>query len=438
VPDRAIHAMRSAHLTRIDAAAVSEDTFVFAYPLVLMELTRIQMTSLRAPDPLTMRAPPNRLVHARSRSTVSSSAWLDLGPAPVVLSVPETHGRYYCMSLIDMWTNGFTSLGPRTTGTGAGAYAIGLHDAGRVPNGALPITAPTRHVRLAGETCLEPGEPEAAAVAIERAYGLRSLGGPLKDDRRVPAGGEAMLGPPPVERVDRMAARTFFGLAQRLLADNPPRTEDRRVLDRARRIGLLMPGDTVWTAGDRSLVQMVEEGAARGRATVRARAAAMMEEAWGQWLIDYRGGGFGTDYLSRAAAARAPLRAELSADAVPALTRTDAGGSPLSGRHRYVLRFDPDAPPPVHGFWALSTHAAPRAGSLGPPWSTPLRDRDGLTVDVDGSLRIHIQHDRPPRLSRSNWLPAPAGAFALLLRLHWPREELLARRWTPPAVAREG
>jgi hypothetical protein len=29
--------MTSAHVTRIDAAAVSEDAFVFAYPLVLME-----------------------------------------------------------------------------------------------------------------------------------------------------------------------------------------------------------------------------------------------------------------------------------------------------------------------------------------------------------------------------------------------------------------
>jgi hypothetical protein len=33
--------MTSAHVTRIDAAAVSEDAYVFAYPLVLAELLRI-------------------------------------------------------------------------------------------------------------------------------------------------------------------------------------------------------------------------------------------------------------------------------------------------------------------------------------------------------------------------------------------------------------
>lgn len=99
--------MTSDLLSRIDAATVCEDAFVFAYPLVLMELTRIQMTSVPAPDPSTMRAPPNRLVHARGQpgagaGTLSTSAWLDVAQGPVVLSVPDTHGRYYLMSLIDM------------------------------------------------------------------------------------------------------------------------------------------------------------------------------------------------------------------------------------------------------------------------------------------------------------------------------------------------
>jgi hypothetical protein len=227
-----------------------------------------------------------------------------------------------------------------------------------------------------------------------------------------------------------MPTRTFFGLAFRLLTDNPPRTDDRRMMERARQVGLLTGGDQVWSTGDGSLRQMVEEGAARGRARVRATAAAATQEAWGEWRIDYRGGGFGTDYLSRAGAARAALGTELSSDALPALTWTDAAGQPLSGLHRYVLRFGPGAAPQVHGFWSLST----QAGS----WSRSLGDRDGLTIDCDGSLPIHIQHEPPPRPSCSNWLPAPRGEFALLLRLHWPCEELLARRWTPPAVVRVG
>ena len=130
--------MTSAHLTRLDTAAVSEDGFVFAYPLVLMELTRIQMTSVPAPDPNTVRAPANRLVHAAGRpgaDTLMSSAWLDLAKGPVVLSVPDTHGRCYVMSLIDLWTNAFALDRSATTGTGAGEYAMGL---GTSPPGACP------------------------------------------------------------------------------------------------------------------------------------------------------------------------------------------------------------------------------------------------------------------------------------------------------------
>jgi hypothetical protein len=407
-----------------DAAAVCEDAYAFAYPLVLMELTRRQMTSVPAPDPGTMRAPPNRFVHARGRpgagaGTLSSSAWLDLAQGPVVVSVADTHGRYYVLSLIDMWTTVFASIGPRTTGTGAGSYAIGLRGRGgpALPEGVIPITAPTRHVRIAGETCLDRGDAEPDLRAIRRSYALASLDAPSE-----PAAADASA--PPAELVDRLDARSFFRMVGRLLADNPPRSRDRLLVKRARSLGLLTGGEAAWMGGDAELQRTVEEATSRARATVRAQAASLMGETFGTWHIDYRRGRFGSDYLCRAAAAVAPLGTDVPEDSLPALTCNDAAGRPLTGSRRYVLRFGPDTPPPVHGFWALTV---PGAGvSLG--------DRDGLTVDGDGSLPILIQHDRPPRASRSNWLPVPPGDFTLVLRLYWPRDEVLRRHWTPPAV----
>ena len=425
--------MESAHLTRIDAAAVSEDAFVFAYPLVLMELTRIAMTSVAAPDQNTMRAPLNRLVHARGRlgaDTLMSSAWLDLAEGPVVLSVPDTHGRYYVMSMIDLWTNAFASIGARTTGTGAGAYAVGLGTApaARLPAGVMPIAAPTRYVRIAGQTCFDPGE--SGADAIERGYSLAPLSRrqTAHEATAIAAGEDDQSSP--VQRVERLDANAFFRIASRLLEDNPPRVEDRRLMERAHQVGLFSGSDDAWMGGDAELQRSVERGTGRGRAAVRRRAASVVGDAFGQWNIAYRRGDFGTDYLSRAGAACALLRPEIPADALPALTRVDAEGRPLTGRHRYVLRFGPEAAPPVHGSWVVSVHAPIE----GRPMS--LGDRDGLTLDGDGSLPIHIQHDRPARARRSNWLPVPAGEFTLVLRLYWPREEALDQRWTPPAVTR--
>jgi hypothetical protein len=432
--------MTNAHLTSIDVAAASEDAFVFAYPLVLMELMRIAMTSVPEPDENTMRAPVNRLVHTRRRhganpratpqaDTLISSAWLDLADGPIVLSVPETHGRYYVISIIDLWTNVFASIGPRTTGTGAGAYAIGLGGAhaGRLPAGVIGIDAPTPHVLIAGQTCMGRGEDDA----VEHGYGLAPLGRPATARAATAMPAHDAGGSPPAELIDRLDAEAFFGMARRLLADNPPRAEDRHVIDRARQAGLLTPCGDAWM-GDAEWQRAVEQGARRGRASVRARASSVMGGPRGQWHTEYANGDFGTDYLSRAGAACAPLRTVIPADALAALSRTDDEGRPLTGRDRYELRFAPDETPPVYGSWVLSTHAATDGHSFS------LGDRDGLTMDGDGSLPIYIHHGRPARSLRSNWLPAPAGDFTLLLRSYWPHEAALTGRWTPPAVRRVG
>ena len=62
-------------------------------------------------------------------------------------------------------------------------------------------------------------------------------------------------------------------------------------------------------------------------------------------------------------------------------------------------------------------------------------DRDPLTFNPDGSLDILIQH-RQPETKVSNWLPAPAGNFAVTLRLYLPRAEFLEGTWKLPPIER--
>lgn len=77
-----------------------------------------------------------------------SSAWLDLSTGPVVISTPDTHGRLYTLSVLDMWTDIFAVLGKRTTGTARGNHAIVPPGwTGALPRGMHRIDAPTAQVQ---------------------------------------------------------------------------------------------------------------------------------------------------------------------------------------------------------------------------------------------------------------------------------------------------
>ena len=338
------------------------EAYVIAYPRVL------SAHALRAPNRLFVFPGP--------ANTLRIAGWLDLGREPYVFSVADTYGRYYVVWLRDAWHTAFASVGARTTGTGARGFAVlgpdahGVH----VPSGLTALAAPTAIVRVSG--CIDA----AGASMAELAGGIRI--GPLSRWHRLGDGASAEPsdGPPDdaVATVERLDACSFFSAAGQDCDD--------------------------------------AEGMRRGLAAIRA---APLARPVGGWSINYDVGRYGTDYLRRAAAARAGL--EPATDELAAVAGADAEGRPLIGRHRYVLRFPADAMPPVHGFWSLSTPA----GALG--------DRDGLGLEPDGSLVIHIQH-RPP--AHGNWLPAPAGRFSTALRLYWPREEALDGHWSPPPLTR--
>src|SRR5215813_10618244 len=116
---------------------IARDAYMYAYPIVTMDASMRQSTNVPNANTTALRAPINQFAHARTYpraedrdvvrynfDTLYSPVWLDLSREPIVLSVPDTGGRYYLLPMLDMWTDVFSVVGSRTTGTTAANFAL--------------------------------------------------------------------------------------------------------------------------------------------------------------------------------------------------------------------------------------------------------------------------------------------------------------------------
>src|ERR1700746_1943237 len=107
-----------------EALNLGIDSYIYGYPLVLMDLTRAISTN--ASRPSARAAPVNQFCHVKivpdhtmttvirpNTDTLDSFAWLDIAKEPIVLSVPSTRDRYRLLQMLDAWTNVFASPGTR-------------------------------------------------------------------------------------------------------------------------------------------------------------------------------------------------------------------------------------------------------------------------------------------------------------------------------------
>ena len=119
-----------------EVGTIGVEAYVYLYPLLLMDITRRQLSNLEAGVKPGF-GPMNEFHHIRefppadfravvrpNFDTLYSSAWLDLTGGPMVVSVPDAADRYYLLPILDMWTDVFAAPGKRTSGTAAASYAI--------------------------------------------------------------------------------------------------------------------------------------------------------------------------------------------------------------------------------------------------------------------------------------------------------------------------
>ena len=153
------------------------------------------------------------------------------------------------------------------------------------------------------------------------------------------------------------------------------------------------------------------------------------------WLVAGRYiGDYGRCWLARAVVARTALGANTRPETVP-LALTDSQGRPLSGRHRYTLRFPRGQLPPVGAFWSLTMYNDDRFLVENHRPLCGRRSRPGLRRGKDGSLTVHIGR-QPPRGAAARATgcprPGPVPPRDAPLRAQAERSE---RALAPPATA---
>ncbi len=155
------------------------------------------------------------------------------------------------------------------------------------------------------------------------------------------------------------------------------------------------------------------------------------------WGFTTKTGIYGTDYLMRAFVTAIRLGANRPQDAVYPTSLKDAGDRVYDGANKYVMRFSKDETPPVEGFWSITMYDGQYFFVANPINRYSISPRQDLKANPDGSIDLYIQKDSPGADKESNWLPAPAGKFILMLRMYWPDQtdpSIINGTWTIPPV----
>jgi len=439
-----------------EALALATEAYVYAYPLVTMEMTRRVMTNVAAPE--GTRAPTGQFIRLReyptakfrdvtapNADTLYTTTWIDVSKEPWILSIPDMKGRYFLFPMLDGWTNVFQVPGKRTTGTEAQKYAItGPGWSGTLPADVIEYKSPTSMVWILGRIyCTGTPEDYAAVHALQDQVSvvpLSSYGKPYKPEpgRVDPA---IDMKTAVRDQVNAMDSAAYFRLFAQLLKTNPPAAEDAPVVAKLAKIGIV-PGQDFDAF---KLEPAIAKGIADARKPaqdlimgwLKAGIASGDLKLESGWLFTTKTGLYGTSYLQRSLITAIGLGANRPQDAVYPTSEGPDIVKKYNGGKKYVMRFEKGRLPPVDGFWSLTMYDAHYFFVDNPLNRYNLSQRNQLKANADGSIDLYIQSDSPGKDGESNWLPAPKGEFILMLRMYWPQEKppsILDGTWKVPQV----
>ena len=408
-------------ITEQEAHAIGVDAYLYFYPLITMDVTRKQSTNIEpgkeiAKGPMNMFVnvptyPPAdmRLVVRPNFDTLYSVAWLDLTKEPMIVSVPDTNGRYYLLPMLDMWTDVFASPGWRTTGTQAGNFLITPPGwTGDTPSGMMRIDAPTPIVWVIGRTKTDGPSDYDAVHKIQAGYKVT----PLSQNYSPPTvkiDPSVDMKTPPKVQVDTMPAEKYFAYAAELLKVIPSHITDQPMIARLKKIGFESGKSYELDKANPAIRKALESAPEDAKQLMAWKVPTLARVVNGWSMNTDTMGVYGNYYLKRAIIAQLGLGANLPEDAIYPINLADESGKPLDGANKYTLHFDKGDAPPARAFWSVTLYDAEGYQVPNSLNRFAVSSWMPFKYAADGSLDLYFQNDSPGTDKEANWLPAQRG-----------------------------
>ncbi len=431
-------------------------TYIYAYPMVLLDTTRTQSGHLDNTlyHARTFAEPTDTNVVRPNVDTLYSSAYLNLSKGPLTLTLPDMGDRYYMIQLMDAWTDTFADMGTRTSGNARQKFMIVPPNwTGTIRNNNVNIIkAPTDRVWLLGRIYSDGTTADlkivnqlqnemhltkSASSASESATLAEADEEAGDEDTTVGGTTSSNSGLTPPQIVAQMDAETFFTAFANIMKQNKPHAEDWPMRALMNKIGIY-PGSSFRFSSLSTDTQSALNTAVTDALTVIAKNIPAIQPGTVEnntWLFNTLFlGSYGAAYPYRAFMALYGLGANLTDDAIYPSATISLDGS----AHTYTIHFASGQLPPVNGFWSITMYTSRGylyANSIN---KYAFRSADSFVTNSDGSIDLYIQNQPPsdPGLQASNWLPCPAAAFAMNLRMYWPSTQILygTSSWKMPAI----
>jgi hypothetical protein len=238
------------------------------------------------------------------------------------------------------------------------------------------------------------------------------------------------------DQVNALSPDQYFTLLAKLMVANPPAAADAPIVKEMAQIGIVPGKPFVSSALGAARAEAIKAVPKIAFDKIMAHYKSAGSHKNG-WLFTTDAGIYGTDYLQRALLTAIGLGANRPQDAI---YPTSTGPSVLAkydGSKTRIMHFAKGMLPPVNGFWSLTMYTPAYFFYPNALNKYTVSARNTLKANADGSTDLYIGHAKPNGTPQSNWLPAPAGGYILMMRLYWPKEtppSIIDGTWVPPAA----